>query len=67
MTPIQQRLRLLSIVESRDQKWQERAAEIDVMNRVELSALVRDLIDENSFLCRQYASVIVGDPGQYLN
>ncbi len=67
MTPIQQRLRLLSIVESRDQKWQARAAQIDLMNRVELSALVRDLIDENSFLCRQYASVIAGDPGQYLN
>ncbi len=60
LNPRQQRLRLLSVAESRDRKWQERASEIDVMDRFELRALVRDLIDENSHLIRNYAAVISG-------
>ena len=60
MSPRQQRMRLLSVCEGRDQKWQERASEIDRMDRFELRALCRDLIDENHFLLRNYATVISG-------
>jgi len=60
MTPRQQRLRLLSVAESRDQKWQERASQIERMDRYELRNLVRDLLDENHFLLSNYASVISG-------
>ena len=67
MTPRQQRQRLLSVANSRDQKWKDRASKLDVLDRYELRALCRDLLDENSFLCRQYARVVAGDPGEYLN
>jgi hypothetical protein len=48
------------VAESRDNKWQERASEIDRMDRYELRNLVRDLLDENHFLLTNYATVISG-------
>ena len=60
LKPRQQRMRLLTVVASRDRKWQERAAQIDAMDRYELRALCRDLIDENSHLLRNYAAIISG-------
>ena len=60
MSPRQQRMRLMSVAAGRDQKWQERVSQIDAMDRYELRNLCRDLIDENHFLLRNYATVISG-------